>query len=222
MAFSLLTPRSSRWFGSRGLRFLSICLDRRNFGRRPPRPCWRCSLTLRIVTGITWFVLLLGRGVFLGRGSSRAGRKLRLLRQHPFVCGSLGWNSGIIVLLFNRLDTFPSGGFLESWSRVGMILVRDGCVPGSSPGSYPRGTRFLCCRGSGLILLRRRGCGSPTGYPGGGWIRRDIRCPTGSAYNFTSGFVGSLWWPGLLFCLSCGGSRSSSWFRARCKLAGAL
>jgi len=190
--FSLLIPRRSRWFSSRGLRFLSICLNRRCLGHRPPRPCWRYSLTLGIITGITWFVFLLGRNVFLVGGSSRAGRKLRLLRQRPFLCGSLGWNAGIIVLFFNRLDTFPSGGFLESWSGVGLILVKDGCVPGSSSGSYPRRTWLLCRRGSNLILLRRRGCGSPTGHPGERWVRRDIRCPTSSARNFASSCVGSL------------------------------
>ena len=183
-------------------------------------------MTLGTVTGIIWFVLLLGGDVLLGRGSSRAGGKLRLLCQCPFVCDSLGWNGGIIVLFLNRLDTLPSGGFLESWSGVRLILVGDRCVPGSSPGSYPRGTRFLSRRESGFIFLRRRGCGSPTNHPGGRWIRRDIRCPTGSAHDFTSSCVGSLRWSGLFFRLglglSCGGSRSSRWFRVGYKLAGAL
>jgi len=136
--FSLLTPRSPCLSDSRGLRFLGICLGRRSLGHRPSRPCRRCALTLRVVTGIAWFVLLLGRGVFLGHGSSRAGWKLRLFHQRPLLCGSLGWNGGVVFLLLDSLDTFPSSRSLGNWSGIGLILVRDGCIPGSPPGGCPR------------------------------------------------------------------------------------
>jgi len=168
--FLLLTPRGSCWFASRDLRFLSICLGRTSFGHCLPCPCRGYTLTLGSITGIAWFVFLLSRGVFLVYSGSRAVWKLRLLCQRPLVCGSLRWNCGIVVLLLNGLDAFPSGGFLGSWSGIGLILVRDGCIPGSPSGSCPRGTWLLRSHGRGLGFFRRRGCGSSTSHPGGRWI----------------------------------------------------
>ena len=186
MPFLLLTPRGSRWFDGSGFRFLIICL-----GRCPPCPRRGCALTLTLgsITGIAWFVFLLSRGVFLVYGGSRARWNLRLLRQRPVVCGSLRWN-GDIVLLLNRLDTFPSGRFLGSWGGIGLTLVKDGCVSGSPPGGCPQ--TWLLSRSSGLGFFRGCGCSSPTSHPGGRWTRRDIWRPAGSTHNFTSRGIGGL------------------------------
>lgn len=168
-----LTPRSPRGSGGRSLRFLRVCPSRGSLGHRSFLPGRRCPLNLGVVNRIAWFILLLGGGVLLGRCSPRAGWELRLLRQRPLVCGGLRWNGGIIFLLLDSFDTSPSGGFLGSWSRVGLVLVGDGCISCSPPGGCPRvrrRTRFLGRRGSGLNLFRRGGCGSPTGHSGGRWI----------------------------------------------------
>lgn len=223
--FLLLAPRCSCGSSSRNVRFLSICLGRGNLVCRPPRPCRGCTLTLGIVTGVAWFVLLLGRGVFAGYGIPRARWELRLLRQCSLVCSRLGWNRVIVFLLLDSLDPFPPSRFLGGWGRAGLVLIGDRCVPRTPPGSCPRvrrGGRFLCRRGGGLALFRRGGCGSTTGHPAGRRVRRDIWCPTCSAHNFTASSVCSLGCIRLFLSLSRGRSRSSSGFGGRCGHAGAL
>ena len=160
------TPCSSCGFGHRTLRFLTFYLGRRSLGHSFPRPCGRCSLTLGIIARVARVVLLLGRGVC---SSSRAGQRLRLLRQRPFLRGSLGWNGGIIFFL-DRLDTLPSDGFFESWNRIGLIFIRDGGVPSSPPGCRSGGTRFFYNRDAALALFRRCGCSPPAGHSGRRWI----------------------------------------------------
>lgn len=143
---SLLIPRDSCRPSGRCLLSLGTYFGRRSLGDRPPGPRLRRALALRIVTGIAWIILLLGGRSFFCRGSARACRKLRLLRQRAILRGGLGWNGGFIIFLFNSLDTFPSSRLFESRSRLGLIVTWDRSVPCSPPGGRSRvrrGVRFL-------------------------------------------------------------------------------